>query len=131
MNPNGRPKTRSLETQMIAIYRIVTQAMINNETENVSKACRAVFEKHSFIKFTDPSLPEFKRLTDICKTPENLRKRYYRAIECASNEIDYPILSATVDKMQKSLANEINRHKYWRESFEQIRNDGHHPSGEY
>lgn len=131
MNPNGRPKTRSLESQMVAIYRVVSHAMINNESKNVSEACRAIFDKNSLIKFTDPALPEYKKITDVCLNAENLRKRYYRAIECSRDAEKYPILASIVTQFGNTLDYEINRHKQWREAYANIRQSGHHPSGEY
>ncbi len=131
MNPNGRAKTRSLESQMVAIYKLIHKCMVNNETTNVSEACRLIFNSHDLIKFADPSLPDYKKLTDVCKNAENLRKRYYAAIAGAKNPAVNPILSATVEKMQESLASDIERHKQWRETYDRIKAAGHHPAGEY
>lgn len=124
MNPEGRPKTRSLEQQMVAIYKLIHRELVNQETTNVSKACRAIFNKAELIKFTDPALPDYQRLTDVCKSPENLRKRYYRAIESASDALTYPILHHTVRTLSESLGAEIERHKLWRESYERQDQEG-------
>lgn len=124
MNPEGRPKTRSLEQQMVAIYKLIHREMVNQESRNVSKACQSVFNKVELIKFTDPALPDHQRLTDVCKNPENLRKRYYRSIECAKDGLTFPILHHTVKTLSESLADEIERHKLWRESYERLDNEG-------
>lgn len=124
MNPNGRPKTRSLEPQMIAIFKLINREMINEESTNVSNACRSVIKKSNLIKFIDNSLPESKKLTDVCIDDKNLRKRYYRAIECSKDAEKYPILSETVKQLQASLESEINRHKQWRDAHEREDRDG-------
>ena len=118
MNPEGRPKTRSLEHQMVAIYKLIHQTMIDQESKNVSKACKAVFDKAELIKFTDPALPDHQRLTDVCINPENLRKRYYLAIECSKNEQKFPILHYTVKSLSQTLDKEIERHRLWRKAHE-------------
>lgn len=124
MNPEGRPKTRSLEQQMVAIYKLIHRELVNQETTNVSKACRAIFNKAELIKFTDPALPDYQRLTDVCKNPENLRKRYHEAKKSATDEEKYPILHHTVKTLSKSLGAEIERHKLWRESYERQDQEG-------
>jgi hypothetical protein len=111
---------------MVAIYKLIHRAMVNQEATNVSKACRSVFDKVDLIKFTDPALPDHARLTDLCKTPENLRKRYYRAIECASDAVAYPNLHHTVIRLTETLATEIERHKLWRRAHESAVKDGRH-----
>jgi hypothetical protein len=126
MNPDGRPKTRSLEQQMVAIYKLIHRTMVNKETTNVSKACRSVFDEVDLIKFTDPALPDHARLMDICKSPENLRKRYCRAIECASDAAAYPILHHTVTRLTETLPTEIEKHKLWRCAHESAVEDGRH-----
>jgi hypothetical protein len=123
MNPNGRP-TRSLEQQMVAIYKLIYREMVNQETTNVSKACQAVFNKVELIKFTDPDLPDYQHLTDVCTNPENLRKRYYVAKKNATEVEKYPILHHTVKTLSERLGAEIERHKLWREYYERQDQEG-------
>lgn len=128
MNPEGRPKTRSLEQQMVAIYKLIHREMVNQESTNISKACRAVFNNGGSIRFFEPreigddETDHF--LTDLCDNPENLRKRYHDAKKCAADPEEYPVLHHTVKTLSESLGAEIERHKLWREAHEREDKEG-------
>jgi hypothetical protein len=127
MNPNGRPKTRSLEYQMVAIYKLIHQTMINEESSNVSNACRAIFNNDNSIRIFKLKIIEGETdhfLTDLIDNPENLRKRYQEAKKSSTDADNYPILHHTVNILSEQLEAEIERHKQWREAHERENQEG-------
>lgn len=127
MNPNGRPKTRSLEQQMVSIYRLIHREMVKQETTNVSKVCRAVFNNDNSIRFFELKNIEGDTdhfLTDLIDNPENLRKRYQEAKKRSTDADKYPILHHTVNILSEQLEAEIERHKQWREAHERENQEG-------
>jgi hypothetical protein len=123
MNPDGRPKTRSLEPNMVAIYRLIHQAMINQGSANVAAACRTVISDHANLRFfktktlSDGDEDDF--LYDLCDNADNLRKRYYRALECSKDAEKYPHLHHTVARLSGQLDDDIQRFKELKRYYEE------------
>ncbi len=128
MNPDGRPKTRSLEHNMVAIYRLIHQAMINQGSTNVAAACRAVMTKHASLRFMKPRVfsdgEEDDFLYDLCDNADNLRKRYYRALECSKDPEKYPDLHRTVKRLSRQLDGRTKAWKKLRADYDQQRQAG-------
>jgi hypothetical protein len=113
MNPNGRPKIP--EPNMVAIYRLIHQAMINQGSTNVAAACRAVMAKHASLRFMKPKTfsdgYQDDALYDLCDNADKLRKRYYQALDCSKDPDKYPHLHQTVARLSGQLHDEIQRFK--------------------
>ena len=125
MNPEGRPKTRTREDMLIAVYRLVHSRMIRLESTNVTKACKDVFSNNDvIIKFYDPKNVEYRSLFDVVKDSGNLRKRFYDAKKAALNKTEYPHLHQIVEHLNAQLPMMIEQHRQWRVYMESVKNNG-------
>jgi len=126
MNPNGRHKTRTREDLLITIYRLVHSKMVVYQTTNIKKVCDLIFKQNELIKFYDNT--NFY-LFDVCKTSENLRKRYYDTLTAAKDKDNFPHLSQIVDRYKQLLPLLIEQQKLQCEFMSNEIKNGH--AGKY
>lgn len=130
MKRMGRPKTRTDEASMFAIWRLVRMELAIHGAKNISQACRAVMRKaDGLIKFKDPRLEESQQLVDLIDNPELLRQRYYEAERMRADPDLYPILSHRAAMLEADLPAMAERHAEQARIYDQMRKEGHHPDG--
>lgn len=129
----GRPKTRTDEAAMFAIWRKVRETVDLGGAKSVAKACEIIMSKGdiNFVKndVLYDRIYADKSARDKAKVGELLRQRYYAADRAAKDAERHPILAARVSAYKQDLEANQTRQRALGKLYAFVRANGHHPDG--